>query len=141
MQVIFAFTMEVRDTQHQPATKNLAFVHYYASPESNAWRAAHGDKPMSKASLNDERNAIGKFKCPTVEPCFIYTKSNKKLAWVQVVPLEDVTRLVSFAPHFIRNSEKAEKWFVYDLLPVSSAHDAAGMSEIMAEHFRPQLEG
>lgn len=152
MQALFAFTLEVHGFEHndigpplhQPTTgvvvKELVYVQYFASPESNAWRARHGDKPQSQASLNDERNAIG-FKCPTVEPCFIYTKGGKKLPWVQVVPLEDVTRMVSFAPHFIRNSETAEKWFVYDLLPVSSAHATTGMSEVMAEHFRGQLEG
>ena len=145
-QVFFAFTIKACEVdifgnpvKQNQTTKDLAYIHYFDSPESNAWRKENGEKPMSRASLKIERDAIG-FKCPTVEPCYSYSKSGMKLPWVQVVPLEDVTRLVSFAPHFIRHSEVAEQWFVYDLLPVSSAHEAAEYCEIMAEHFRPQLE-
>ena len=91
------------------------------------------------ASLQRERDKIG-FKCPVVEPCFGYLKA-KKVPWVQVVDLQYVSRLVSFAPRFTSNQSIVSSWYVYDILPVSAVYQSAKMVDIVSNHFKGQLEG
>ena len=117
-----------------PVVLELAFVHYFASPEANEWRANHGTKAQSEASQMRQA-AEQKKGCEIVEACFVYTKSRQPKPWLAVVYASDVVRLVSFAPCFRGKSNEYSQFYVYNSL-LEPSQLSLQCLEFVRDHFK-----
>ena len=109
----------------------LAFVHYFDTPEANYWRAKNGNKPQSMNSkkLQDD---IAKKRCPVVEPYFVYDNQRVQKPWVGVVLAAHVRRLVSFAPCYMKHASPQAhgRFYVLNKLLEPSAIAMVGLQAV-----------